>query len=96
MSDEYNFKCIKCGNTSYVVAENDSEMVLICDKCAEGQVVERKQPLSQQNIPKCPTCNSTNITRISAASKVINAGIFGLLGNKRKKTFHCNSCKYEW
>lgn len=50
----------------------------------------------QQNVPKCPTCSSTNITRISTASKVINAGVFGLLGNKRKKTFHCNNCRYEW
>lgn len=49
-----------------------------------------------QNVPKCPTCSSTNITRISTASKVINAGMFGLLGNRRKKTFHCNNCKYEW
>lgn len=48
------------------------------------------------NIPKCPTCSSTNITRISTTAKVTNAVMFGLLGNKRKKTFHCNSCKYEW
>lgn len=50
----------------------------------------------QQNVPKCPTCSSTDITRISTTAKVTNAVMFGLLGNKRKKTFHCNSCKYEW
>ncbi len=36
------------------------------------------------------------LTRISTTAKVINAGMFGLLGNKRKKTFRCNYCKYEW
>lgn len=50
----------------------------------------------ENNIPKCPTCSSTDITRISTTAKVVNAGMFGLLGNKRKKTFHCNNCKYEW
>lgn len=48
------------------------------------------------NIPKCPTCNSTNLKRISATAKVANIAMFGLLGNKRKKTFHCNNCGYEW
>lgn len=48
------------------------------------------------NIPHCPTCNSTNIKRISTTAKVTNIAMFGLLGNKRKKTYHCNNCKYEW
>lgn len=48
------------------------------------------------NTPHCPTCNSTNIKRISTSAKVTNIAMFGLLGNKRKKTFHCNNCKYEW
>ena len=57
-------------------------------------MTEIKQP--QQNMPKCPTCNSTNIQKISATSKAVNTVAFGLLGTKRHKTFHCNNCKYEW
>ena len=49
-----------------------------------------------QNTPKCPTCQSTNIKKISATSKAKNAVLFGLIGNKRNKQFHCNSCGYEW
>lgn len=48
------------------------------------------------NIPHCPTCNSTNISRISTTAKVINVAMFGLLGQKRKHQFKCNDCKYEW
>lgn len=96
MGVEYKFKCDKCGNESYLVAENEKQKVLICEKCSECYVVEQKQTSSTKFIPKCPTCSSTNITRISTTAKVINAGMFGLLGNKRKKTFHCNNCKYEW
>ena len=49
-----------------------------------------------KNIPKCPTCQSTNLKKISASSKVINTALFGLFGSKRHKTFHCNNCGYEW
>ncbi len=48
------------------------------------------------NKPKCPTCSSTNLKKLSTASKAINTAMFGLLGTKRNKTFHCNNCGYEW
>ena len=48
------------------------------------------------NIPKCPTCGSTNLKRISLSSKVISTALFGLLSTKRHKTFHCKNCGYEW
>lgn len=49
-----------------------------------------------QNKPKCPTCNSTNLKKISATSKVVNTAVFGLFGTKRFKQFHCSNCGYEW
>ena len=52
--------------------------------------------LQEINIPKCPTCSSTKIHKISVTSKAINIGLFGIFGNKRKKQFHCDSCGYEW
>ena len=50
----------------------------------------------QSNIPKCPTCSSTNIKKVSVTSKVANTALFGLFGTKRYKSFHCNNCGYEW
>ena len=47
-------------------------------------------------IPHCPTCGSTNIEKITTTSKAVNTALFGIFGTKRHKTFHCNSCKYEW
>jgi len=61
-----------------------------------GAIDTFKISQSQSNIPHCPTCNSTDIKKISTTAKVTNIAMFGLLGNKRKKTFHCNNCKYEW
>ncbi len=66
------------------------------------KAIERQEILSQPdsafyaNIPKCPTCQSTNIRKISTTSKVVNTALWGLFGTKRHKTFHCNSCSYEW
>ena len=58
--------------------------------------VERLNRLSQQNKPKCPTCQSTNLKKISTTSKVVNTAMFGIFGTKRHKIFHCNNCGYEW
>lgn len=48
------------------------------------------------NKPKCPTCSSSNLKKVSTTSKAVNTVMFGLLGTKRYKTFHCNDCGYEW
>lgn len=55
-----------------------------------------KNSAEQTNVPKCPTCQSTNISRISTTSKVVNTAMFGIFGQKRKHQFKCNNCKYEW
>lgn len=75
----------------------------------ECKKIENENPLSPEQIaynnmvakellnkPKCPTCQSTNLKKISTTSKVVNTTMFGLLGTKRHKTFHCNNCGYEW
>ncbi len=47
-------------------------------------------------IPKCPTCGSTNIQLISAASRFGSAVIFGLASSKIGKTMECKNCGYKW
>lgn len=49
-----------------------------------------------QNVPKCPTCQSLNIKKISTASKVSSVFMWGLFSQKIKKQWHCNNCGYEW
>lgn len=46
--------------------------------------------------PKCPTCGSTNIKKISTASKVAGAAMFGLFSKTARSQFCCNSCGYKW
>lgn len=58
------------------------------------EIVE-SQPIPKPT-PKCPTCGSTDISKISATSKAVSVGLFGIFSPKIRKQFHCNSCKYEW
>ena len=44
----------------------------------------------------CPTCGSTNVKRISAASKVAGAYAFGLFSKTAKSQFKCGNCGYKW
>lgn len=44
----------------------------------------------------CPYCNSVNTTKISTTSKVVNTALFGILGTKRNKQWHCNNCNSDF
>lgn len=46
---------------------------------------------------KCPTCNSTDVTKISGANKVGAVALFGVFSMGHiSKTFKCNKCGYKW
>lgn len=51
---------------------------------------------NQPNTPKCPTCSSTNIKKISTTSKIVGAATFGLFSKKARSQFQCNNCGYKW
>lgn len=55
-----------------------------------------EKPLKQRNTPKCPTCSSTNIYKISATHKVAGAIGFGLLSKTARSQFECKNCGYKW
>ena len=50
----------------------------------------------EEFVPKCPTCQSTNIKKISVTSKAGSVALWGLFSQKVKKQWHCNSCGSEW
>lgn len=51
---------------------------------------------TQSNIPKCPTCQSPNIKKVSTASKAASVALWGIFSQKVKKQWHCNNCGSEW
>lgn len=56
----------------------------------------RPTPMQSPNVPKCPTCGSTNIKRISTANRAVSIGLFGLLSGKIGKNYECRNCKAKW
>ncbi len=64
----------------------------------QPQVVYKTVSLPTQAVhqPRCPYCNSEDLTRITSVDKAVNIALFGLFGNKRKYQWHCNNCKTNW
>lgn len=89
-------------------ATHSNDLILAMNDLKEKDIIEFQLKLSEfrrQNverreaakaIPKCPTCGSTNIQRVSASSKAGSVFLFGLMSQKVKHQWHCNNCKYEW
>ena len=50
----------------------------------------------QSNIPKCPTCGSTNVRHISTLNRAVSIGVFGLFSSKIGKNYECLNCKAKW
>lgn len=50
----------------------------------------------QSRVPKCPTCQSTNISKIGTINRMISTGLFGLASSKIGKTHKCNNCGTTW
>lgn len=48
------------------------------------------------NVPKCPTCGSPNIKKISATKRWVGTGLFGLASSDIGKTMQCENCGYKW
>ncbi len=81
--------CPNCGCPITLQAEKLSHVPDI-DKITNEQQ-------SNLGIPKCPTCRSANVGKISLASKAGEVALVGVFAiGKVSKTFKCNSCGYQW
>lgn len=45
---------------------------------------------------KCPTCGSTNISKISTAKKAVGFATVGVFSSNFGKTMECKNCGYKW
>ena len=48
------------------------------------------------NKPKCPTCGSTNIAKISNLKRATHGYAFGLFSKTARSQFECKNCGYKW
>lgn len=61
-----------------------------------GIIFSNSTSTQNTGAPTCPTCHSTNLSKISGTSRWLSVGLFGLASSKIGKTFKCNSCGYTW
>lgn len=94
-------KLFKEITNEYVIPNDDFEVV--CFECGvkhtNSVIVKETEPVKSQpvcNIPKCPTCGSPQIERISTLTKATSFGFFGVFSRDFNKTFHCKKCNYRW
>lgn len=50
----------------------------------------------KSRVPKCPTCGSTNIRKMSGVERGASISAFGIFSKKINKTFKCGNCGYTW
>lgn len=93
-------KCNKVYPNKYEKCNECQNDLVICTKedLLKTTTVKEIKPTKETNIPKCPTCGSTNIRHISSTERGVNAVMFGFFGNKRKCQFEClnPNCRYRW
>lgn len=58
--------------------------------------VEQQNRVVEDSVPKCPTCGSKNIEKISLTKKAIGGAMFGLFSSNVRKTMCCKNCGYKW
>lgn len=49
---------------------------------------------ANENLPKCPTCGSTHLTKITAWDRGVAAGLFGGISKTARSQFKCENCGY--
>lgn len=90
---------------------NDSGFVQAMSKLHDEDPIEYQLKMSQfkanlkqqesskveeDNKPKCPTCGSTNIEKISLGKKAVGGALFGIFSSNVRKSMYCKSCGYKW
>lgn len=46
--------------------------------------------------PKCPTCGSNNVNKISTMNRAVHGYAFGLFSKTARSQFECLDCGYKW
>lgn len=91
-----NYQCMNCGR--FLKKSEDVKQIKHpeLNPMLNNKHVIGKVPTNQKNQPKCPTCGSTNIKKVSGVERGTSVAFFGLFSKKIGKQFKCNSCGYMW
>lgn len=71
--------------------------VVLADR-PQIQYVERatSNVVQEVNLPKCPTCGSYDVEKISLGSKAAGYVAFGIFSSNVRRSYKCKNCGYRW
>ena len=101
------FNCPECGDNLSHIVEKDNVVYIRCNSCGHEHEIpisddcQHITPPSLQNnavarVPKCPTCGSVQVKKISTTAKVASGAMFGLFSKTARSQFQCLNCNYKW
>lgn len=88
--------CPKC-NMPLMKLSDYERLDMESNRAKLQKEVERQEKVQrEQNIPKCPTCGSTNVHKISTGKKALGFATVGIFSSNFGKTMECKQCGYKW
>ena len=78
--------------------ENETDVVheMPQGKKDVSYVINMDTSSTLKNVPKCPTCGSESVEKISLGSKVVGGAMWGIFSSNIRKSYKCNNCGYKW
>ncbi len=91
-NDQNEFYCNICNVRLVRVTRED----VVQQSGSPSRKIIGEVSTSPKYVPKCPTCQSPDIKKISNFEKAESLFWFGALSRKARKQWHCNNCGSEW
>ena len=88
----YGDGTLYCYNDNYPLVDFSQEE----SNKEQSQQRQKAETEYKSNVPKCPTCQSTNIKKLSDINRGVHALAFGLFSKTARSQFCCNDCGYKW
>lgn len=71
-------------------------MIKVEENQKKNEAYLARKAEEKKYIPKCPTCGSPDVKKITGGKRWLTTGLFGLGSSNVGKTMECNNCGYKW
>ena len=99
-NEEISTKCKTCGQEMrfwWTHPYNQKNNIRQANSMnSHSRVTIQNTNAANKHIPKCPTCQSTNIHKIGSVERGASIALWGIFSKKINKTFECKNCGYTW
>ena len=80
-NEEYTTQCKTCKSEMQFICENKYNPKNGLSAIKNSNFNNSSKSKNENNIPRCPTCNSSDVEKISTTKKILGGAIFGLFSS---------------